>query len=137
LKRLRDSDGYSAEDFRALAESRARVHAWCNALFERFDLLVTPTLPYDPPPARGPMPAETEGRAQSEWAMASFTVPFNLARVPAASVRAGFSRAGLPIGMQIVGPRLADASVLLAARELERVRPWHPHWPVVPEEVSA
>ena len=137
LERLRESDGYDAARFRALGEGRARVYAWCSALFERFDLLVTPTLPYDPPLARGPFPTETEGRPQSGWAMASFTVPFNLARSPAASVRVGFSRAGLPVGLQIVGPRLADLSVLLAARELERARPWHPHWPTLAREVAA
>jgi aspartyl-tRNA(Asn)/glutamyl-tRNA(Gln) amidotransferase subunit A len=131
LQRMRAADGYTAERFHRLADSRGRLYAWCNELFERFDLLVTPTLPFDPPPARGPFPVETEGRAQSAWAMAAFTVPFNMARTPAASVRAGFSRAGLPVGLQIVGPRLADASVLLAAREFERARPWHPHWPEV------
>jgi aspartyl-tRNA(Asn)/glutamyl-tRNA(Gln) amidotransferase subunit A len=129
MRRMHDSDGYDARRFHRLVEGRGRVYSWMNEVFERFDLLLTPTLPFDPPPVRGPFPSETEGRPQPEWAMAAFTVPFNFARVPAASVRAGLSRAGLPIGMQIVGPRLADDRVLLAARAFERARPWHPYWP--------
>ena len=61
--------------------------------------------------------------------MAAFTIPFNLSWHPAASVRAGFSRAGLPVGLQIVGPRHRDDLVLQAARAFERERPWHPEWP--------
>jgi aspartyl-tRNA(Asn)/glutamyl-tRNA(Gln) amidotransferase subunit A len=111
------------------ARLRAELNAWCARAFERFDLLVTPTVPYDPPPARGPFPAETEGRAQIALSVASFTIPFNLSWHPAATVRAGRSRAGLPIGMQIVGPRHRDDLVLQAARAFERARPWHPDWP--------
>lgn len=113
------------------ARRRAELNEWCARSFARFDLLVTPTVPYDPPPARGPFPSETEGRAQIELSVASFTIPFNLSGHPAATVRAGRSRAGLPIGMQIVGPRHRDDLVLQAARAFERERPWHPDWPAV------
>jgi aspartyl-tRNA(Asn)/glutamyl-tRNA(Gln) amidotransferase subunit A len=111
------------------ARLRAELNAWCARTFERFDLLVTPTVPYDPPPARGPFPAETEGRPQIALSVASFTIPFNLSWHPAATVRVGRSRAGLPIGMQLVGPRHRDDLVLQAARAFERERPWHPDWP--------
>ena len=57
---------------------------------------MTPTVPYDPPPAKGPFPTETEGRRQPIASVASFTIPFNLSWHPAASVRVGLSRAGLP-----------------------------------------
>ncbi|MFQ5665759.1 MAG: amidase [Candidatus Binatia bacterium] len=111
------------------AQLRARLNDWCAQLFEHIDLLVTPTVPYDPPPAKGPFPAETEGRKQVLAGVASFTIPFNLSWHPAATVRVGLSRAGLPMGMQIVGPRHRDDLVLQAARAFERERPWHPHWP--------
>ena len=48
---------------------------------------------------------------------------------PAATVRAGLSEAGLPIGMQIVGPRHRDDRVLQAALAFQRERPWHHEWP--------
>ena len=111
------------------AQLRARLNDWCAELFDRVDLLVTPTVPYDPPPAGGPFPEETEGRKQVLAGVGSFTIPFNLSWHPAATVRVGLSRAGLPMGMQIVGPRHCDDLVLRAARAFERERPWHPHWP--------
>jgi aspartyl-tRNA(Asn)/glutamyl-tRNA(Gln) amidotransferase subunit A len=113
----------------SIHRQRAKMVAWCAALFERCDLLLTPTTPYTAPPARGPFPLETEGRAQSPTAAAMFTNPFNLSWNPAASVRAGLSRAGLPIGAQIAGPLHRDDLVLVAARAFERERPWHPVWP--------
>ncbi|MEE9436170.1 MAG: amidase family protein, partial [Candidatus Adiutricales bacterium] len=97
--------------------------------FDRFDLLITPTVPFDPPLAKGPFPEETEGRKQTPAAVAAFTIPFNFSLHPAATVRAGLSKAGYPVGLQIVGPRHRDDLVLQAARAFERERPWHPDWP--------
>ena len=112
-----------------LRHERGLLNRWCADTFERFDLLLTPTVPYDPPAAKGPFPEETEGRPQPPAGVASFTIPFNLSWHPAASVRAGFSEAGLPVGLQIVGPRHRDDLVLQAARAFERERPWHGIWP--------
>lgn len=119
----------SAEAWGAGAEMRARLNLWCAEVFSEYDLLITPTVPFDPPPARGPFPEETEGRPQILAGVASFTIPFNLSWHPAATVRVGLSRQKLPMGMQIVGPRHRDDLVLQAAHMFERERPWHPHWP--------
>jgi aspartyl-tRNA(Asn)/glutamyl-tRNA(Gln) amidotransferase subunit A len=117
------------ERFAAFRRRREELNRWCAGLFERFDLLVTPTVPYDPPPAKGPLRAEVEGRPQPAANVGSFTMPFNLSWHPAATVRAGFSEAGLPVGMQIVGPRHRDDLVLQAAHAFEQVRPWAHRWP--------
>ncbi len=116
--------------FGELAALRARVARWCAEIFERYDLLLTPTVPFDPYAAPGPYPTEIEGRRQPWSNVGSFTIPFNLSWHPAATVRVGLSRRGLPMGMQIVGPRHSDDLVLQAARAFERERPWHPEWPV-------
>lgn len=108
---------------------RAELVEWCAALFDRYDILVTPTVPYDPPPAGGPFPPETEGQRQRVASVASFTIPFNLSWNPASTVRVGLSKAGLPIGMQLVGPLQRDDLVLQLSRQYERAHPWHPHWP--------
>jgi len=129
-KVLRAGRGMTAERWGAMARKRAELNAWCAELFERVDLLLTPTVPYDPPPAKGPFPEETEGRRQPPAGVASFTIPFNLSWHPAATVRAGFSRRGLPVGLQIVGPRHREDLVLRAALAFQRERPWHPRWPV-------
>lgn len=110
------------------AQARARLNQWCAEVFTDYDLLITPTVPYDPPPAGGPFPEETEGRKQILAGVAAFTIPFNLSWNPAATVRVGLSRNQLPMGMQIVGPRHRDDLVLQAARAFEQERPWHPHW---------
>jgi Asp-tRNA(Asn)/Glu-tRNA(Gln) amidotransferase A subunit family amidase len=112
-----------------MARKRTELNAWCAALFEQVDFLLTPTVPYDPPPAKGPFPRETEGRRQRPAGVAAFTIPFNWSWHPAATVRAGLSQRGLPAGLQIVGPRHRDDLVLRAALAYERERPWHPHWP--------
>jgi aspartyl-tRNA(Asn)/glutamyl-tRNA(Gln) amidotransferase subunit A len=50
---------------------------------------------------------------------------------PAASVPAGFTADGLPVGLQIMGRHLADARVLTACAAFEHVRPWGDRWPTV------
>ena len=87
---------------------RNELNAWCADVFSRVDFLITPTVPYDPPPAKGPFPEMTEGRKQPPAGVAAFTIPFNLSWHPAATLRAGFSKKGLPVGLQIVGPRHRD-----------------------------
>lgn len=110
---------------------RARLRNWAARVFETYDLLLTPTFPYDGHPADGPHPSEIEGQDARKSGPGCFTIPFNMTRHPAASVRVGLSSRGLPIGMQIVGPLHRDDLVLQAARAFERERPWHPHWPTL------
>lgn len=110
-------------------QRREELNRWCAELFGQYDLLLTPTLPYDPPAAGGPLLDEVEGQRQPASNIGSFTMPFNLSLHPAASVRAGMSHQGLPVGLQIVGPRHRDDLVLQASHAFERERPWHPRWP--------
>jgi len=101
-------------------------------IFERFDLLLTPTMPTEAFAAEGPPPAEINGQAISLYDMVAFTYPFNLSGHPAASVPAGLTTSGMPAGLQIVGPRHRDDLVLQASRAYEKARPWNNAWPVVP-----
>jgi aspartyl-tRNA(Asn)/glutamyl-tRNA(Gln) amidotransferase subunit A len=119
------------ERWSAAKRRREELNRWCADAFARYDLLLTPTAPYDPPPAKGPFPTELEGRKLPLTSVASFTIPFNLSWHPAATVRAGFSKAGLPVGLQIVGPRHRDDLVLQAAFAFEQARPWAHEWPVI------
>jgi Asp-tRNA(Asn)/Glu-tRNA(Gln) amidotransferase A subunit family amidase len=117
------------ERFGEINRMRNELNAWCAEVFSRVDFLITPTVPYDPPPAKGPFPETTEGRKQPPAGVAAFTIPFNLSWHPAATLRAGLSKRGLPVGLQIVGPRHREDLVLRAALAFERERPWHPRWP--------
>ncbi len=112
-----------------IRREREKLNRWCAEIFDRYDLVLTPTVPFDAPPARGPLPAETEGRVQAPVGVASFTIPWNLSWHPAATVRAGLSKAGLPVGLQIAAPRHRDDLVLQAAFAFERARPWAHDWP--------
>jgi aspartyl-tRNA(Asn)/glutamyl-tRNA(Gln) amidotransferase subunit A len=100
-------------------------------IYERFDLLLCPTLPI-PPFAVGQDdadPIDGENLGPLQWTR--FTYPFNLTGQPAASVPAGWTKAGLPVGLQIVGDRHADLAVLQAARAWEQVQPWREKRPVL------
>jgi aspartyl-tRNA(Asn)/glutamyl-tRNA(Gln) amidotransferase subunit A len=108
---------------------RNDVANWVCDVFDQYDLLLTPTVPFDPYPPGGPYPREVEGREQPPSSAGTFTIPFNLSWHPAATVRAGLSDAGYPVGLQIVGPRHRDDLVLQASYAFEQARPWHPEWP--------
>jgi len=109
---------------------RAELVNFLWRLFERYDLLLTPTLPTEAFDARGRMPPEIDGeRVLNPLAFVAFTYPFNLSGHPAASVRAGFTDAGLPAGLQIVGPRHREDLVLQASYAYEQERPWNDRWP--------
>jgi aspartyl-tRNA(Asn)/glutamyl-tRNA(Gln) amidotransferase subunit A len=72
---------------------------------------------------------EIHGRAVSPLAWIPFAFPFNLTGQPAATVPAGFTASGLPVGLQIVGRRHADRTVLAASAAFEAATPWAEHRP--------
>ena len=111
-------------DLGAAHEERARYTAGMDAFFERYDLLVTPTLPCPPFRAGADQPGWVAGRPTEYLSWTAFTYPFNVSGQPAASVPCGFDAGGLPVGLQIVGRRGEDGLVLRAARAFERAFPW-------------
>ncbi|MEX2647501.1 MAG: amidase [Alphaproteobacteria bacterium] len=122
LEIVAEGERSSALDVILAEKARAVLGVALNRFHERFDLLVTPTLPIVAFGAGREVP---EGWWHPRWfTWTPFTYPFNLTRQPAASVPCGFSPDGLPIGLQIVGAQGADALVLRAARALEQALPW-------------
>ncbi|MCP5037121.1 MAG: amidase [Rhodobacteraceae bacterium] len=88
-----------------------------------YDLLVTPTMPMTAFDA-GPF-NPWESPDPDDWIKwSSFTYPFNLSQQPAASCPCGFSADGMPVGLQIVGPKYADYLVLQASRMFELLAPF-------------
>jgi len=124
---------------RELAHPPTRyVQAWFDRLawwdhprrfFERYDLLLSPTIACVPFAVGLDNPSEIGGAPVTPYAWIPFTFPFNMTGQPAASVPCGFTQDGLPIGLQIVGRRYDDATVLRAAAAYERLRPWAQHRP--------
>jgi aspartyl-tRNA(Asn)/glutamyl-tRNA(Gln) amidotransferase subunit A len=101
--------------------------AWwqhARALFETYDVLLSPAVACAPLRLGELFATEIAGKKVGRDAGSAFTFPFNMTGQPAASVPCGFTRAGLPIGLQIVGRRFADATVLRVSAALERLQPW-------------
>ncbi|MGH9079452.1 MAG: amidase [Acidimicrobiales bacterium] len=86
-------------------------------LFHDVRLLITPTVAAVPPPRSLGGQGMVNGKPDYNWV--KFTYPFNMTRSPAASICAGFSSSGLPVGLQLVGPQHADLVVLRSAAALE------------------
>jgi aspartyl-tRNA(Asn)/glutamyl-tRNA(Gln) amidotransferase subunit A len=70
-----------------------------------------------------------EGKKAGPFQWIAFTYQFNMTGQPAATVPVGFTKDGLPIGLQIVGRHLDDATVLRAAAAYEAAAPWKDKWP--------
>lgn len=128
------AEQHSLLDLMQAFNVRAALTETMNLFHQRYDLLISPTLP---------IPAFTKDREVPEdWPHARwpswtpFTYPFNLTGQPACSVPCGFTQSGLPIGLQIIGARHTDAVVLRAARAYEQAHPvamtTPPQWPEDP-----
>ncbi len=96
-------------------------------LFERYDLVLSPTLPVPAFQAGQPIPSDSYAENPLGWI--PYTYPINLTRNPAASVPCGFTDAGLPVGLQVIGPLFGESVVLRACRAYEEANPWHQRWP--------
>lgn len=113
---------YSAQDYLEATNTRMALGQRMGAFHDTYDLLLTPTVGIPPFEAGVEAPA---GAASPRWTgWTPFTYPFNMTQQPAASVPCGFTAEGLPIGLQVVGPRHGDARVLRASRAFELARPW-------------
>ena len=98
---------------------RGALGARMNLFHRDHDLLVTPTLAVAAFDVGREFPENH--KRWIDWT--PFSYPFNLTQQPAATIPCGFTKAGLPVGLHIVGPRYADALVLRAARAFETARP--------------
>jgi aspartyl-tRNA(Asn)/glutamyl-tRNA(Gln) amidotransferase subunit A len=115
-----------------IAAAQVARNAYVDAMrtfMQEYDLLLTPTLPCTAFPVGLDAPATVNGQVLKDLSWTPYTYPFNLTGQPAASVPAGFTPDGLPVGLQIVGKFHDDVSVLHAALAFETARPWRDVWP--------
>ena len=134
VESIEDGLRYSVVDYIDMRGQKLAYWDTVRPLFERYDLLLTPSLSVTAftcgriNPERWPQPPN----AWDWMAWASFSYPFNFTGQPAASAPAGFTPARLPVGLQIVGRRYADLTVLQAAAAFEEARPWAARRPADP-----
>lgn len=127
---------WTAEELTDAQAARKRLVNRMWRFMADYDLLLSPTLTVPPFPVHVQGPEVVAGRMVPSTAWLGFTFPINMTGQPAASVPAGFTRAGLPVGLQIVGRHLADADVLRASAAFEEAAPWAGHWPATPAGVG-
>ncbi|RMF84540.1 MAG: hypothetical protein D6736_19070 [Nitrospinota bacterium] len=119
---------YRAVDVHKALYFRSQLFQSVQQFFQEYDLFLTPTLAapalpvtqstLDPVMING----KVVGSVRSSWY--PYTHPFNMAGNPAISIPCGWTQEGLPVGLQVVGPWLAEGEVLQAAAAFELARPW-------------
>jgi aspartyl-tRNA(Asn)/glutamyl-tRNA(Gln) amidotransferase subunit A len=120
-------------------DAHTQRKAICNTMWRfmsNYDLLITPTLAVPPFPVHMQGPEIIEGRMGRNADWLCFTFPANLTGQPAASIPAGFTKDGLPVGLQIIGRHLDDRTVLRASAAFEQARPWAHKWPALLDQLG-
>jgi aspartyl-tRNA(Asn)/glutamyl-tRNA(Gln) amidotransferase subunit A len=124
MARMAAGRGTAAADYLQAQQERRRLTVAMAGLFEQVDLLVT----------GGPHgPAPLLQTVVENWVFDApeMTVPFSLTRMPALCLPIGFTPTGLPLSMQIIGPRLGDHAVLRAGHAYQSVTAWHERRPAI------
>ena len=117
------------DDLLAVTAARHVLGTHMRSFMVDYDLLVTPSLPIPAFDAGLLSPTEETVGKWTNWTPFSF--PFNLTQQPAASIPCGFTEAGLPAGLQIVGRMHDDATVLRAAQAYEQAHDWSSRRPPI------
>ncbi len=115
----------TATQYLAAQQARQKIIAAYRELWRSFDVLVTPTSPIAAPP----IGTSTARLGDKDYPLVrlflDLTLPFNLTGQPAISVPCGFTKSGLPIGLQFVGRPFDEATLFRAAAAYESITDWH------------
>ena len=130
LKRIRNSANVTAaqyiQAYRELLQHRRQI----LQVFEKIDLILTPTTPSLPPSLAELQTAPDQLRGK-ELIMLRNTRPFNVYGLPSISLNCGFSKSGLPIGLQITGAPGTEGAVLALAHAYQKQSNWHKKKPAI------
>ena len=124
-RRLEDGANTPLTDYILARRTQAEVKKRLELFFETYDFLIIPTTPIAAPTIEGHDAVEQAGR------LTRFTAPFNLAGLPALSLPCGFTKEGLPIGLQIISRAWGESKVLNIAHAFEQATEWHKHTPTI------
>ncbi len=118
------AESLSYKDYIRIEERKMELWRSLKTIFNEYDFLVTPTVAVPPFKLGDIGVSEIDGKAVTPLAWMPFTYPFNFTSQPAASLPAGFTKDGLPVGMQIVGKHFKDADVLRVSKAYQDINPW-------------
>jgi amidase len=125
VKNIDEGLALRAEDIGRAERRRSAIWHRVRAFFDRHDLIVTPTTAVPPFPVDTVFPTEINSKpmvSYVQWVM--LTYAFTIVGLPAISIPCGFTRDGLPVGLQIIGPWRDEPGILSAAAAFERAQPW-------------
>ena len=118
-------DALPLHDYLQAERDRMTIGEYFKGILESYDILVTPTTAMTAFDVGVDMPTLANGKKWDDWT--PFTYPANLAKLPAASLPAGLTKDGLPVGLQIMSGFLKDTLVLQVCAKLEHelaFKPW-------------
>jgi aspartyl-tRNA(Asn)/glutamyl-tRNA(Gln) amidotransferase subunit A len=125
LKRLQNGRSYTSIDYSLARRTQNLLRNQYQRLLKSYHILLTPTTPISAPTIQG-SDAITQARL-----LTRFTAPFNLTGLPAISLPCGFTKQGLPIGLQLISRAWAEADLLRAAYSYEQATTWHMRKPAL------
>jgi aspartyl-tRNA(Asn)/glutamyl-tRNA(Gln) amidotransferase subunit A len=123
-RRLEDGAKTTSTEYILARRTQAEARKHCEQFFESYDYLIVPTTPIAAPKVEGLDAVEQAAR------LTRFTAPFNLTGLPALSLPCGFTKEGLPIGLQIVSRAWGDAKLLNVSHAFEQATDWHIQTPL-------
>ena len=124
-RRLEDGANTPLTDYILARRTQAEVRKRLEGFFETYDFLILPTTPIAAPTIEGHDAVEQAAR------LTRFTAPFNLSGLPGLSLPCGFTKDGLPIGLQIVSRAWGESKVLNLGHAFEQATEWHKRMPVL------
>jgi amidase len=119
-----------AADYAAITIWRREFHGRLLRIFRAIDVLVAPVLPMSPP-TLAEMAAAVNGPPLAAAPLLAYTIPFNLAGVPSLTLPMGRAPSGAPLGLQLIGPDLAEATLLSAGAAYEAAAGYAAHHPAI------
>jgi len=127
--RMEASRNLTAVEYLLAQEKRRSYGAAFERSMRTVDLLAVPSLPVFAPRIDDKLVTSGRSREDVRMALLRLTRPANLTGLPAISIPCGFSKAGLPAGLQLIGQRWGEATLLRAAWAYEQATPWHRQFP--------
>lgn len=128
---LQMAEIFNYRDYIKIEEKKLELWRALRKVFEVYDFLVTPTTAVKPFEIGKLGPEEIAGKPSTPIGWMPFTYPFNFTGQPSASIPAGFSKDGLPIGMQITGRKYEDLEVLRISKAFQEISPWQKFKPKI------